>query len=70
MTQPLAAIYPVLQYFVYNHLPEGPLKIMARSYAEWATHVASQNSETYHPETDVALRKLLESKDAAVRSTL
>ena len=69
MSQPLATTYPVLQYFVYNHLPEGPLKDMARSYAGWASHVASQHVE-YHPETDVALRKLLGSKDAAVRSML
>jgi hypothetical protein len=68
--QPLAAVYPVLQYFVYNHLPAGPLRDMSQSYAGWAVQVASKHSETYHPETDVALRKLLESKDAAVRSML
>lgn len=68
--QPLGATYPVLQYFVYNHLPAGPLRDMAQRYAGWALQVVDKNIDTYHPETDVALRKLLESKDAAVRSLL
>ena len=28
--QPLTSTYPVLQYFAWNHLPEGPLKNTAR----------------------------------------
>lgn len=67
--QPLTSTYPVLQYFAWSHLPEGPLKNTARSFAGWAAHIASQNT-TYHPETEKALHRLLESKDAAVRSQL
>lgn len=68
-TQPLTVTYPVLRYFVYNHLPDGPLKDMSRSFSGWAVHVASKNIE-YHPETEKALHRLLEAKDAAVRSVL
>lgn len=68
--QPLVAVYPVLYYFTYDHLPAGPLRDMSQAYAGWAVQVASKRGEKYHHETDVALRKLLESKDAAVRSML
>jgi hypothetical protein len=58
----------VLRFFQYEHLKEGPGKIMARLYADVADQVANNLPED--PETTVALRKLLESKDAAVRAAL
>jgi len=69
VNQPLAGTYPVLQYFVYNHLPAGPLRETSKKFASLATEVATMHT-SYHHETDVALRKLLEAKDAAVRSAL
>lgn len=66
----LLETYPVLRYFVYNHLPEGPLKDMSRTFATQATHVASKNADAYNRETEKALDRLLEAKDAAVRSVL
>ena len=69
MSQPLAATYPVLQYFVYNHLPEGPLRETSKRFASLASQTAADNP-THHPETAKALDRLLEAKDAAVRSML
>lgn len=57
----------LLSYFTYAHLPED-LREVSKLYADLA-------HEVYHrlpsgAEGTVALRKLLESKDAAVRSAL
>ena len=56
----------VLQFFAYSHLPES-LQAISRPFAELAERIANgaQNAET-----TVALRKLLEAKDAAVRANL
>lgn len=57
----------ILQFFTYNHLPEhlqeisGPFCKLAWNLA----HMLPGNAET-----TVALRKLLEAKDAAVRSII
>lgn len=67
--QPLAATYPVLQHFVYNHLPDGPPKQMSRQFASLATTIAVANP-IYKRDTDKALDRLLVAKDAAVRSVL
>lgn len=58
---------PILQYFVYAHLPP-LLAAVSRIYAlaAWQTVMAVQRN----PERTVALRKLLEAKDAAVRAAL
>lgn len=59
---------PILRYFVYDHLPEGILQDVSARFAELADDLDSilpQNAET-----STALRKLLEAKDAAVRSAL
>ena len=58
----------VLRYFKSSHLKDGPAKDMSRLYAEVASEVANNLPED--PETTVALRKLLESRDAAVRAAL
>jgi len=58
---------PILRFFTYEHLPPHLAKI-SRPFCE----LAHQLAETLEPsaETSTALRKLLESKDAAVRAAL
>jgi hypothetical protein len=56
----------VLQFFAYAHLPLH-LQDISRPFCELAERVAAGPS---NPETTVALRKLLEAKDAAVRAFL
>ncbi|TQN27480.1 hypothetical protein FHX37_4200 [Haloactinospora alba] len=58
---------PILRYFAYEHLPEH-LQEVSRPFAELARHLA--DTLPAGPETSTALRKLLESKDAAVRAAL
>lgn len=61
----------LLCYFAFDHLPphlqavSKPFCVLARSLAERATYQGANMIET-----KVALRKLLESKDAAVRAAL
>ena len=57
-------VHNVLQYFRYAHLPPA-LQERSRPFAALAAQVASG---PVNPETVVALRKLLEAKDAAVRA--
>lgn len=57
----------VLKFFKYGHLPE-KLKEVSAKFHTLAHEVA--NSCPDNPETTVALRKLLEAKDAAVRACL
>ena len=59
--------YPILRYFHYEHLPER-LQLVSEPFC----HLAAAIAETLPrgPETAVALRKMLEAKDAAVRSAL
>ncbi len=61
------SIQHVLQYFRYDHLPE-QLQAYSKKFHDLAQDVAysSPNSQ----ETTVALRKLLEAKDAAIRSVI
>lgn len=57
----------ILRWFKYDHLPE-KLRSVSAPFCELAYRIV----ETCPPcaETTVALRKLLESKDAAVRAAL
>lgn len=57
----------ILKYFKYDHLPEH-LQAVSRPFGELAQHLADTIPGS--PELTVALRKLLESKDAAVRASL
>ena len=59
--------YSILQYFVYNHLPQY-LQDVSKQYHDLAFKMADLLPN--NAETAVALRKLLESKDAAVRAAL
>ncbi|MGO8915404.1 MAG: hypothetical protein ACLQJR_05800 [Stellaceae bacterium] len=58
---------PMLQFFSYEHLP-AHLQEASKPFsdlARWMVDTLPRN-----PERTVALRKLLESKDCAVRSVL
>lgn len=57
---------PLLQFFAYAHLPEH-LQLVSRPFAELAEHVCRLPR---NPERTTALRKLLESKDCAVRAMI
>ena len=58
---------PILQFFRYNHLP-AHLQEISAPFHDLAHGLV--NSMPRNPERTVALRKLLESKDAAVRAAL
>jgi hypothetical protein len=58
----------LLRYFEYDHLPE-PLRSVSSKFSALAQTVAELDS-TDGPEQTVALRKLLEAKDCAVRCIL
>ncbi len=61
------AIAHVLQFFSYEHLPSH-LQQVSRPFCELAHQLAV--TLPANQEVTVALRKLLESKDAAVRALL
>ncbi len=56
-----------MQFFSYEHLPEH-LRAASRPFAVLAHDIVATTPR--NPERTVALRKLLESKDAAVRATV
>lgn len=58
---------PILQFFQYEHLPER-LKGVSLSFCHLAEELVANLPR--NPERTVALRKLLEAKDAAVRARL
>ena len=58
---------PILQFFEYKHLPEH-LQQVSKNFHEFANWIAENTPSNV--EQGVALRKLLESKDAAVRARL
>lgn len=57
----------IMQFFAYSHLPPH-LQEVSRPFAEMAETIVTTLPR--NPERTVALRKLLESKDAAVRAKL
>lgn len=57
---------PILKHFDYAHLPEGLLRDTSARFHALAYEMAVTNVRS--AELTVSLRKLLESKDAAVRS--
>jgi hypothetical protein len=56
---------PMLQYFTYEHLKE-PLAAASKPFCELAQQLVATLPR--NPERTVALRKLLEAKDAGVRA--
>ena len=59
---------PILRYFAYDHLTHPVLRDTSKAFHDLAG--ALDRDLPDGPEKSVALRKLLESKDAAVRSAL
>lgn len=59
--------HSILQFFEYKHLPEHLREVSAPfgDFANWLAETLPDN-----PEKTVALRKLLEAKDCAVRARL
>ena len=57
----------LLQFFTYAHLPP-ELQVISRPFCELAHTLVMTTPR--NPERTVALRKLMESKDCAVRATL
>lgn len=57
----------LMQFFEYSHLPPH-LQIVSKRFSELAELIHADLKD--NPETTTALRKLLESKDCAVRSVL
>lgn len=57
----------IMRFFKYDHLPEHLQKI-SKPFGDMASWV--QNTIPRNAERTVALRKLLEAKDAAVRANL
>lgn len=58
---------PIMQFFAFAHLPTH-LQDVSRPFGEMAERIVSTLPR--NAERTVALRKLLESKDAAVRALL
>jgi len=61
------AVEHVLKFFSYTHLPQR-LQEISKPFCVLALATAARAPD--NPETTVALRKLLEAKDAAVRAVL
>jgi ferritin-like protein len=57
----------MMAYFQYGHLPE-KLQSVSKPFCELAVWIVSELPQ--NPERTVALRKLLEAKDCAVRALL
>lgn len=55
----------ILQFFKYDHLPQH-LQAISKPFGDMAQQIV--DTIPRNPERTVALRKLLESKDAAVRA--
>ncbi len=63
----IPAVEPIMKFFKYSHLDE-KLQAVSRPFAELAEHLVATLPR--NAERTVALRKLLEGKDAAVRAAL
>jgi hypothetical protein len=63
----LTAKESMLQFFAYAHLPEH-LQAVSKPFCDLAAGIVTMLPR--NPERTVALRKLLEAKDCAVRAVL
>lgn len=59
----------LLRYFTFQHLPAGPARDMSQKFTALATELANTEAVDGAEQT-VALRHLLEAKDAAVRCVI
>lgn len=62
-----AQVEPILQFFAYGHLP-ARLHDVSKPFCTLAVDIVEKLP--HNPERTVCLRKLLEAKDAAMRSVL
>lgn len=62
-----AGTSPIMKFFKYDHLPE-KLRTVSKVFSVLAWDI--EDNLPSGPEKSVALRKLLEAKDAAVRAAL
>lgn len=60
-------MHPLLQFFSYSHLPQN-LQVVSSRFYDLAMTI--EQDLPGNPEKTVALRKLLEAKDCAVRAVL
>lgn len=67
VAEPAPAAEPILQFFTHAHLPPA-LAAVSRPFCELAEHICLTLPR--NAERTVALRKLLEAKDAGVRAHL
>lgn len=58
---------PIMQYFAFDHLPPR-LREVSKPFCDLACEIVTNLPR--NPERTVALRKLLEAKDCAVRAAL
>lgn len=66
-TEEQIATDPILRYFHYQHLPER-LQAASKPFCDLASHIVT--TLPHNAERTVALRKLLEAKDAGVRANV
>jgi hypothetical protein len=66
-TEEQLSVDPILRYFHYAHLPPF-LKSVSKPFCELARHIV--DTLPRNAERSVALRKLLEAKDAGVRANV
>jgi len=66
-TERIPTIEPIMQFFAFEHLPTH-LQMVSAPFAQLAMKLVTELPR--NAERTVALRKLLESKDAAVRARL
>lgn len=59
---------PILKYFKFEHLKDETLRTCSERFCKLAQTIVETLPR--NPERTVALRKLLEAKDAAVRALL
>ena len=62
----------LLNWFKYDHLPDGPIKGMSRDFGEFANDLALACSanDVNHPQVAVGLQRLMEAKDCFVRAVV
>lgn len=66
-SQDQLATDPILKFFDYGHLPQH-LQVISRQFCDLAFYIVANLPR--NAERSVALRKLLEAKDAAVRANV
>ena len=59
---------PIIRYFAFEHLPDGPMRVTSKMIAAVARTLDSQLPDG--PEKSAGLRKLLEAKDCLVRAAM